>query len=66
MNAFHVKDIKESNRIKKEICENCKEALKGVFSDDQLKKFEDCFMVLLQMQFWRGGKRNEEHTGTAL
>ena len=43
MNAFHVKDIKESNRIKKEICENCKEDLKEVLSNDQLNKFENCF-----------------------
>lgn len=36
-------DIKESNCLKKKICENCMEELKGVFSDDQLKRFEDAF-----------------------
>ena len=40
---MHVKDIKESNRIKKEICENCKENLKEVLNNDQLNKFENCF-----------------------
>ena len=43
MCAFSIKDIRESNRIKKEICESCMEDLKDVLSDDQLKKFEDCF-----------------------
>ncbi len=43
MSAFCLKDIKESNHIKKEICENCKKDLQGILSDDQLKKFEDCF-----------------------
>lgn len=36
-------DIKESNCLKKKICENCMEELKDVFSDDQLKKFEESF-----------------------
>ena len=43
MCAFSIRDIKESNRIKKEICENCMEDLKSVLSDDQLKKFEEVF-----------------------
>lgn len=33
----------ESNLLKKKICENCVEDLKGVFSDDQLKRFEESF-----------------------
>jgi hypothetical protein len=40
MSAFCLKDIKESNHIKKEICENCKKDLQGILSDDQLKKCE--------------------------
>lgn len=43
MSTFYIKNIKESNRLKKKICENCMEELKGVFSDDQLKKFEESF-----------------------
>lgn len=38
-----LEDIRESNRIKKEICESCMKDLKGIFSDDQLKRFEDSF-----------------------
>ena len=43
MGTITLKDIKESNRIKKETCESCIEDLKGVLSDDQLKKFEEVF-----------------------
>lgn len=43
MRTITLKDIRESNRIKKEICESCMEDLKGVLSDDQLKKFEEVF-----------------------
>lgn len=43
MRTITLKDIRESNRIKKEICESCMEDLKGVLSDDQLKKFEETF-----------------------
>lgn len=35
--------IKESNRIKKEMCKSCMEQLKGVLSNEQLEKFEDVF-----------------------
>lgn len=43
MSTFMLKDIRESNHIKKEICESCMEDLKDVLSDDQLKKFEEVF-----------------------
>lgn len=43
MSNFMLKDIRESNCIKKEICESCMEDLKGFFSDDQLKKFKKAF-----------------------
>lgn len=43
MSAIMFEDIKESIHIKKEICESCMEDLKGVLSDDQLKKFEETF-----------------------
>lgn len=35
--------IRESNRIKHETVESCKEQLKGVLSDEQLKVFENAF-----------------------
>ena len=43
MGILCIEDIKESNRLKKKICENCMKELKGVFSDDQLKLFEESF-----------------------
>lgn len=43
MEIITPKDIKESNRIKKETCKSCKERLKGILSDEQLKLFEDAF-----------------------
>lgn len=38
-----LEDIRESNRIKREICKNCIEQLKDVLSDNQLEQFEDAF-----------------------
>lgn len=43
MRRFRIKDIRKSNRIKKETCKSCMEDLKGVLSDDQMKKFEEIF-----------------------
>lgn len=43
MGVLCEEDIKESNCLKKRICENCMEELKGIFSDDQLKRFEESF-----------------------
>lgn len=43
MDIIPLKDIRESNCIKKEICESCIEDLKSVFTGDQLKKFEEVF-----------------------
>lgn len=43
MGFIKLEDIRESDRIKKEICESSMEDLRGVLSDDQLKKFEDAF-----------------------
>ena len=43
MGVLCEEDIKESNCLKKRICENCMEELKGIFSDDQLKLFEESF-----------------------
>lgn len=35
--------IKESNRIKKEMCKSCMEQLKDLLSSEQMQKFEDAF-----------------------
>lgn len=35
--------IKEDNRIKHSVCENCKKQLKSVLSDKELQMFENTF-----------------------
>ena len=35
--------IEESERLKKEMCESCMEDLKGIFTKEQLQRFEDVF-----------------------
>lgn len=41
--AITMEDIIESNKIKKEACNNCKDALKDKLTPEQLEKFEDPF-----------------------
>lgn len=43
MAAITMEDIIESNRLKKEACDNCKEDLKDKLTPEQLQKFEDVF-----------------------
>lgn len=43
MENISIETIKESNRIKREGIESCKQQLKGVLSDEQLEMFEDAF-----------------------
>lgn len=43
MAAITMEDIIESNRLKKEACDNCKDALKNKLTPEQLQKFEDAF-----------------------
>lgn len=43
MPVVTMEDIIESNRLKKEACNNCKEELKDKLTPEQLQKFEDAF-----------------------
>ena len=43
MPAITMDKIIESNRLKKEAVENCKDALKDKLTPEQLQKFEDVF-----------------------
>ena len=43
MPVVTMEDIIESNRIKKEICDNYMDALKDKLTPEQLQKFEDVF-----------------------
>lgn len=38
-----IDDIRESNRIKKEVVKNCRSDLKDKLTPEQLDKFEDIF-----------------------
>ena len=43
MKSITLADIQKSNKLKKQICNNCKEQLKGTLSKGQLEKFEGIF-----------------------
>ena len=43
MMLLTLKDIRESERLKKEVCESCMERLRDIFTDEQLEKFEFVF-----------------------
>ena len=43
MPVVTMEDVIESNRVKKEAVENCKDALKDKLTPEQLQKFEDVF-----------------------
>lgn len=43
MATITMEEIIESNRIKKEACNNCKDVLKDKLTPEQLQKFEDVF-----------------------
>ena len=43
MVTITMEDVVESNRIKKETCNNCKDVLKDKLTPEQLQKFEDAF-----------------------
>ncbi len=58
MEIITPKDIKESNRIKKETCKSCKEQLKGILSDEQLKQFEDAFFSAVKGYTFRRQERS--------
>lgn len=46
-----MEDIIESNRLKKEACDNCKDALKDKLTPEQLQKFEDVFYTAAKKVF---------------
>ena len=58
--ATTIEKIIESNRIKKEACNNCKNALKDKLTPEQLDKFEDIFYSVSEKYLFskRGGTSN--------
>lgn len=57
MAAITMEDIIESNRLKKEACNNCKEDLKDKLTPEQLQKFEDVFYTVAKKSIYSVGKR---------
>lgn len=43
MEIEFVEKIRESNRLKREACENCKKELRDILSQEQMRKFEEFF-----------------------
>lgn len=43
MNIIDIEKIRESNRLKKEKCEEAKAAMRDILSDEQSEKFDSVF-----------------------
>ncbi len=59
MAAITIEEIIESNRIKKEACNNCKEELKDKLTQEQLQKFEDAFYSAAKGYLFSRKKENQ-------
>lgn len=53
-----MEDIIESNSLKKEACDNCKDALKDKLTPEQLQKFEDAFYSAAKKYLFSRKKEN--------
>lgn len=58
MATITMEDIIESNRLKKEACDNCKEDLKDKLTPEQLQKFEDAFYTDAKKYLFSRKKEN--------
>lgn len=58
MPVITMEDIIESNRLKKEACDNCKEDLKDKLTPEQLQKFEDVFYSVAKGFLFSRKKKN--------
>ncbi len=56
MAVITIEDIIESNRLKKETCDSCKDALKDKLIPEQLQKFEDVFYTATKKYLCRKKK----------
>ena len=43
MSAINIEEIRASDRLKKEKCEEAKAAMRDILSDDQKEKFDETF-----------------------
>lgn len=51
--AITIDDVRESNRIKKEVIQNCRSDLKDKLTPEQLDKFEDIFYSVSEKYLFR-------------
>lgn len=58
MPVITMEDIIESNRLKKEACDNCKDALKDKLTPVQLQKFEEAFYTTAKGYLFSRKKEN--------
>lgn len=43
MDIINIEEIRASDRLKKEKCEEAKAAIRNILSDDQMEKFDETF-----------------------
>lgn len=43
MNIINIEEIRKSNQLKKEKCEEAKAAMRDILSEDQLERFDSVF-----------------------
>lgn len=58
MPVITMEDIIESNRLKKEACDDCKDALKDKLTPEQLQKFENVFYTAARKYLFSRKKEN--------
>ena len=51
MDVVDIEEIRESNRLKKEKCEEAKAAMRNILSDEQLEKFDGVFDRVVERVF---------------
>lgn len=51
MKIIGIKDIRESNRLKKEKCREAKEAMRDMLSDEQAERFDIVFDDVMEKVF---------------
>lgn len=44
-NVIRIKKVIKSNQLKRRVCNGCVERLKGVLTDEQIKRFEKAFYL---------------------
>lgn len=51
MSTINIEEIRTSDRLKKEKCEEAKAAIRNILSDDQKEKFDESFDSVMDKVF---------------